>query len=146
MRIALGNDHVAFDLKLHIKAHLEDAGHDVLDLGHDSRDRTDYPVHGRAVAAAVVTGEADRGIVLCGSGVGISIAANKVRGARCVLCSEPYSAQMSRAHNNTNLLALGSRVVGPGLAELIVDTWLAAEYEGGRHEVRVGMLDDTAHR
>lgn len=142
MRIAIGNDHVAFELKLHVKAHLQAAGHDVIDLGHHSDERADYPVYGSAVALAVANGEADRGIVMCGSGVGISIAANKVRGARCVCCSEPYSAQMSRAHNDTNVLAFGSRVVGFGLAEMIVDAWLSGEYEGGRHARRVQLLTD----
>ena len=140
MRIAVGNDHAAYDLKLAIVAHLRERGHDVLDLGHDGRDRVDYPVFGRRVGQAVVGGQAERGIVICGSGVGISIAANKVDGVRCVCCSEPYSAKLSRIHNDTNVLAFGSRVVGVGLAELIVDAWLEAEFEGGRHASRVQML------
>ncbi len=98
--------------------------------------------YGRAVAEAVVAGQADRGIVICGSGVGISIAANKVKGARCVCCSEPYSALLSREHNDTNVLAFGSRVVGPGLATMIVDAWINGQFEGGRHAGRVQMLAD----
>jgi ribose 5-phosphate isomerase B len=140
VRIAIGNDHVAYDLKLAVVAHLRERGHDVLDLGHHGRDRVDYPLFGRRVAQAVVDGRAERGIAICGSGVGISIAANKVEGVRCVCCSEPYSARLSRNHNDTNVLAFGSRVVGIGLAELIVDAWLEAEFEGGRHASRVQML------
>lgn len=142
MRIAIGNDHVAYDLKLQVKAHLEAQGHEVTDLGHHNDQRTDYPLYGRAVAEAVVAGQANRGIVICGSGVGISIAANKVKGARCVCCSEPYSALLSRQHNNTNVLAFGSRVVGPGLATMIVDAWITGQFEGGRHAGRVQMLAD----
>lgn len=141
MRIAIGNDHIAYDLKVEIKEYLEKLGHQVEDLGTYDTDRTDYPIYGRAVAEAVVNGDADRGIAICGSGVGISIAANKVKGARCVCCSEPYSAKLSRVHNNTNVLAFGSRVVGVDLARMIVDEWLAAEFEGGRHAKRVETLD-----
>lgn len=140
MRIAIGNDHVAFDLKCEIAAHLRELGHDVTDLGHHNRERTDYPTYGKAVAEAVVSGSVDRGIVICGSGVGISISANKVRGIRCVCCSEPYSAKLSREHNNTNMLAFGSRVVGIELAKMIVDCWLEAEFEGGRHATRVDQI------
>jgi ribose 5-phosphate isomerase B len=144
VRIAVGNDHVAYDLKLAVVGHLRERGHDVLDLGHHGRDRVDYPVFGRLVARAVVDDQVERGIVICGSGVGIAIAANKVEGVRCVCCSEPYSARLSRNHNDTNVLAFGSRVVGIGLAELIVDAWLEAEFEGGRHTSRVQMLTVVA--
>lgn len=141
MRIALGNDHAAYDMKCEIRAHLEAAGHEVLDLGHHSAERADYPVYGRAVAHAVVAGEAELGIAICGSGVGISIAANKVPGVRCVCCSEPYSAAMGRRHNDANVLAFGARVVGVEVAKLIVDTFLAEGFEGGKHAVRVGMIE-----
>jgi ribose 5-phosphate isomerase B len=140
MRIAIGNDHVAYQMKLDIAEHLRTLGHDVIDLGHDNDQRTDYPLYGQAVAKAVVEGRADCGIAICGSGVGISIAANKVYGARCVCCSEPYSAKLSRQHNDTNVLAFGSRVVGIELAKMIVDEWLNADFEGGRHVARVQML------
>jgi len=140
MKIGIGNDHVAYDLKLIMKAHLESKGHEVVDFGHDSTERTDYPIYGKAVAAAVVSGTVERGIVICGSGVGISIAANKVNGIRCVCCSEPYSALLSRQHNNTNVLAFGSRVVGDELAKMIVDCWVGGVFEGGRHADRVSLL------
>lgn len=138
--IAIGNDHAGYRLKLAVARHLRDGGHDVVDLGHHSDDSADYPVYGRRVAEAVARGEAERGIVICGTGVGISIAANKVSGIRCVCCSEPYSATLSRQHNDTNVLALGSRVLGAGLALTIVDAWLAAEFEGGRHAARVALI------
>jgi ribose 5-phosphate isomerase B len=142
MKIAIGNDHVGHGLKLQIAEHLRSQGHEVVDLGHHSTHRTDYPIHGRLVAEAVASGEVDRGIVICGTGVGISIAANKVPGIRCVCCSEPYSALLSRQHNDTNMLAFGSRVVGVDLAKMIVDHWVGGEFEGGRHRRRVRMLDD----
>ena len=110
------------------------------DFSTDSGERTDYPIYGKAVAEAVASGVCEKGIVLCGTGVGISIAANKVRGVRAVVCSEPYSALLSRRHNDTNVLALGARVVGRALALMIVDAWLMGEYEGGRHAKRVEML------
>lgn len=140
--IGLGNDHAGYRLKLAIKHHLEARGHEVLDLGHHDDSRADYPVYGRRVAQAVAAGEVERGIVICGTGVGIAIAANKVRDVRCVCCSEPFSALLSRQHNDTNVLALGSRVVGVGLALMIVDAWLDGEYEGGRHAARVAQLDE----
>lgn len=120
--------------------HLADLDHEVVDFGHHSSERTDYPLYGFRVAAAVAAGEVERGILICGTGVGISIAANKVPGVRCVCCSEPYSAELSRHHNDTNVLAFGSSVVGPGLAMLIVGTWLNADFEGGRHATRIAML------
>lgn len=139
--IGLGNDHAGYRLKLEIKRHLEDRGHEVVDLGHHDDSRADYPVYGRRVALAVAAGEVERGIVICGTGVGISIAANKVKGVRCVCCSEPFSARLSREHNDTNVLALGARVVGAGLARMIVDAWLDGEYAGGRHAGRIAQLD-----
>lgn len=146
MKIGIGNDHVAYQLKLAIKAHLEAAGHEVVDYGHHSAERTDYPIYGRRVGEAVSSGEVERGIVICGSGVGISIAANKVHGVRCVCCSEPYSAKLSRQHNDTNMLAFGARVVGDELAKMIVDCWLEGEFEGGRHAARVRQLTETEAR
>ena len=140
MRIAIGCDHVGFILKEDIVNHLTAAGVDVVDKGTDSTVRTDYPIYGKAVAEAVVSGEAELGIVICGTGVGISIAANKIAGIRAVVCSEPYSAKLSRQHNDTNVLAFGSRVVGSELAKMIVDTWLAAKFEGGRHQVRIDAI------
>lgn len=138
--IALGSDHVGFELKEPIRRHLEERGIALRDLGTFSRERTDYPAYARLVAKAVAAGECERGILFCGTGVGISIAANKVRGIRAVVCSEPYSARLSRQHNDTNILCLGSRVVGLELAKMIVDEWLAARFEGGRHAARVSMI------
>lgn len=146
MKIGIGNDHIAYGMKLEIKAHLEAQGFEVVDYGTHSEERTDYPIYGEAVANAVVNGEVDRGIVICGTGVGISMAANKVNGIRCVTCSEPYSALLSRQHNNTNMLAFGARVVGIELAKMIVDTWMKGEYEGGRHARRVEMLAEIEQR
>ena len=140
MKIGIGNDHVGYELKVMISDHLTQLGHEVVDCGHHGTDRVDYPVFGQRVAIALVAGEVERGILICGTGVGISIAANKVDGIRCVCCSEPYSARLSRQHNDTNILAFGCRVVGPGVATLIVESWLEAEFEGGRHATRVAML------
>ena len=140
MKIAIGNDHVAVELKNHIKAYLEAKGHEVVNFGTDSSERTDYPIYGKAVAEAVASGECERGVLICGTGVGISLSANKVKGIRCVVCSEPYSAKLSREHNDTNILAFGARVVGQSLAEMIVDAFMDGVYEGGRHAKRVEMI------
>lgn len=142
MKIAIGNDHVAVGMKNEISEYLVSLGHEVINMGTDSSERCDYPVYGEKTARAVVEGKADLGIVICGTGVGISLAANRVKGIRAVVCSEPYSAVLSRQHNNTNVLAFGARVVGVELAKLIVKSWLDAEFEGGRHAKRVAMLDE----
>ncbi|MBA8503419.1 ribose 5-phosphate isomerase B [Escherichia fergusonii] len=139
-KIAFGCDHVGFILKEEILTHLAKRGIEVLDKGTWSGERTDYPRYASAVAQAVVAGEADGGILICGTGVGISITANKFAGIRAVVCSEPYSAQLSRQHNDTNVLAFGSRVVGLELAKMIVDAWLDAKFEGGRHLARVEAI------
>ena len=139
-KIAFGCDHVGFLLKTEILEHLRAKGIEVVDKGALSDERTDYPRYASLVAEAVTAGEVDGGILICGTGVGISIAANKFSGIRAVVCSEPYSAQLSRLHNNTNVLAFGSRVVGLELAKMIVDAWLAAEFEGGRHQQRVEAI------
>lgn len=141
MKIAIGNDHVAVELKNEIAAYLREKGYEVINFGVDSSERCDYPVYGEKVGRAVANGEADLGIAICGTGVGISLAANRVPGVRAVVCSEPYSAKLSREHNNTNVLAFGARVIGVELAKMIVDAWLGAEFEGGRHLKRVEMLD-----
>ena len=141
MTIAMGSDHVGYAMKNELKAYLESKGYTVTDLGTHSEERTDYPLYGKAVAKAVVGGEADCGILVCGTGVGISITANKTWGIRAVVCSEPYSAMLSKQHNNTNILAVGPRVIGIELAKMIADAWLGAEFEGGRHLDRVNMLE-----
>ncbi|EBD5044329.1 ribose 5-phosphate isomerase B [Salmonella enterica] len=138
--IAFGCDHVGFILKQEIVEHLTQRGIAVIDKGTWSSQRTDYPHYASAVAQGVAAGEVDGGILICGTGVGISITANKVAGIRAVVCSEPYSAQLSRQHNNTNVLAFGSRVVGGELAKMIVDAWLDATFEGGRHQKRVDAI------
>lgn len=140
MKIGIGNDHVAVELKNIIKEHLEQQGHEVVDFGTNSTERFDYPISGYAVGKAVASGDVDLGVLICGTGVGISLAANKVHGVRACVCSEPYSAKLSREHNNTNIIAFGARVIGPELAKMIVDEWLGAEFQGGRHQRRIDMI------
>ena len=146
MKIAIANDHSAVELKNIIKEHLESKGYEVLNLGTDSTESCDYPVYGEKVGRAVADGEADLGIAICGTGVGISLAANKVKGIRACVCSEPYTAKLSRMHNNSNILAFGARVVGSELAKMIVDEWLNASFEGGRHQRRVDMIMDIENK
>ena len=140
MKIAIGNDHTAVEMKNHIVQYLSQKGYSLINYGTDTDERVDYPVFGKRVADAVASGECDLGILICGTGIGISLAANKVRGIRAAVCSEPYSAMMTRRHNNSNIIAFGARVVGPATAEMIVDAFLEAEYEGGRHGARVDMI------
>lgn len=146
MKIAIGNDHAATELKMHVMEYLKQKGHEVVNFGTDTTDSVDYPIYGEKVARAVAAGEFDRGILICGTGVGISLAANKVKGIRCVVCSETYSAKYSRLHNNTNILAFGARVVGPGLADELVDAFIDTEFEGGRHERRVQLISDIEEK
>ncbi|MGB7604800.1 MAG: ribose 5-phosphate isomerase B [Lutisporaceae bacterium] len=142
MKIAIGSDHGGFMLKGEIIKHIEDQGCEVKDFGCYSIDSVDYPDIGQAVAEAVVKGECDKGIVCCGTGIGISIAANKVPGIRAALCSDCFSAKASREHNNANILAMGERVIGVGLAKMITDIWLTTEFSGGRHSGRVDKLTE----
>ena len=139
--IAIGSDHGGFELKKEVMAHLDARGLEYKDFGTYSDASCDYPVYGKAVAKAVASGEYERGIIICGTGIGISIAANKVPGIRCALCSEPMSAEMTRRHNNANMLAMGAGMIGKNMAERIVEVFLSTEFEGGRHERRVGLLD-----
>lgn len=140
MRLAIGNDHVAVEMKNEIRKYLEEQGIEVINVGTDSTERCNYPVYGYKVAEMVASGAVDGGVLICGTGVGISLAANKVRGIRACVCSEPYSAKLSKQHNNTNIIAFGARVIGIETAKMIVDEWLHASYEGGRHQVRVDMI------
>lgn len=141
MRIAIGNDHGAVELKEHIAAHLRKQGYEVVNFGTDSTDSCDYPVYAAKVAKAVVSGECDRGILICGTGIGISIAANKIQGVRCALCSEPCSARLTREHNDANILAMGARIIGPTLAESIVDAFLTTPFSGDeRHQRRIDLV------
>src|SRR5688572_1512730 len=139
-RIAIGSDHVGLPLKEEIKKYLDELGCTYQDFGAHSTERTDYPLFARDVTSSISSGQADLGILVCGTGVGMSITANKVKGIRAVVCSEPYSAMLSRQHNNTNVLALGARVIGPELARMIVKAWLEAEFEGGRHSSRLEII------
>jgi ribose 5-phosphate isomerase B len=138
--IALASDHVGLTLKQVIIKLLDEKGIEYKDFGTCTTERCDYPVYGSRAAKAVASGECDRGIIICGTGVGISLSANKIHGIRCVVCSDPYTAKLSREHNNTNMLALGSRVVGEDLARMIVSIWLDTEFEGGRHQRRIDQL------
>ncbi len=139
MRIAIGSDHIAVDLKTALIEHLR-ASHQVVDAGTDSATRVDYQELAWKVTGMITSGECERGILLCGTGVGMSLAANAVAGIRAVVCSEPYTARMSRLHNDTNVLTLGARVIGPELAKMIADVWLEASFEGGRHKPRIDAI------
>ncbi len=140
LRIVLSSDHAALALRAAIAAHLADMGHEVVDIGPTTTESNHYPAHGEAAARRVASGDCALGIVLCGTGQGIMMAANKVKGIRCGVCSDPFSARMIRAHNDANMLSLGARVVGEGLALEIVDAFLGARFEGGRHKTRVEMI------
>jgi ribose 5-phosphate isomerase B len=148
MKLAIGNDHVAVEMKNQIKAYLEEKGIEVIDVGTNSTERFNYPISGYKVAKLVASGKVDGGVLMCGTGVGISLAANKVKGIRACVCSEPYSAKLSKQHNNSNIIAFGARVIGIETAKMIVDEWLGAKYEGGRHQVRIDMIseiENTGH-
>lgn len=140
MRIAIGNDHGGVDLKNHIVEYVRKMGHEVVNFGTDSNESVDYPIYAAKVANAVASGECDRGILICGTGIGISIAANKVHGIRCALCSEPASAKLTRQHNNANIVAFGGRIIGTVLAESIVEAFLTTEFQGGRHQRRIDLI------
>lgn len=140
MRVAIGSDHAGYRLKCHLVESLEKLGHEVMDLGTDSEAPVDYPEVCAEVGRTVVRGEADRGVVLGGSGQGEQLAANKVRGVRAALCNDLYTARLSREHNDANVLAMGGRIVGTGLADEILAVWLATAFEGGRHAPRVAQI------
>ncbi len=140
LRVVLSSDHAAIELRKAVAKHVADKGYTVQDIGPTTPESTHYPKHGEAAARTIAAGDADLGIILCGTGQGIMMAANKVTGIRCGVCCDTFSAQMIRAHNNANMLSLGARVVGEGLALEIVDAFLDAEFEGGRHGTRVDMI------
>ncbi len=147
MKIGLGSDHGGYNLKEEIKKHLASKGIECVDFGtENAKDSVDYPIYGEKVARAVVSKEVDYGILCCGTGIGISLAANKVKGIRCAVVSDTFSAKMSKAHNDANVLSLGERVIGKGLALEIVDTWINTEFEGDRHLRRVNMLKDIEEK
>ena len=144
MKLAIGNDHAAVEMKKQIMSFLQEAGYEIINVGNDDPlDRDDdYPLYGYKVGRLVADGEADLGICICGTGVGISLAANKVRGIRAAVVSEGYSARLTKMHNNANIICFGARVVGIEVAKNIVDEWLNAEYEGGRHQKRIDMITE----
>lgn len=146
MKIAMGNDHTAIEMKREIKAYVEAKGYEVIDFGTNETASCDYPEYGEKVGRAVAAGEADYGIAICGTGIGIGIAASKVKGTRVCTCSEPYSAKLSRMHNNSNVLTFGARVIGVEMAKMIVDEWLDNQYEGGRHQRRVDQVMEIETR
>ena len=140
--IAIASDHGGYQLKEHLKAYLAARGLTCQDFGTDSTDSCDYPIFGKAAARAVAEGRCETGIVICTTGIGISITANKVKGIRCALCGDVLSAEMTRRHNDANMLAMGAGIVGPMAAERIVDVFLSTEFEGGRHQRRVNLMMD----
>ena len=140
MKIAIANDHAAVEMKQEIMEYLRELGHEVTDYGTNSHDSCHYPDFGEKVGRVVAAGEADCGVLICGTGVGISIAANKVKGVRAAVCSEPTTARLVKEHNNANIIAFGARVIGPGLALQLLDIFLNTPFEGGRHAVRVEKM------
>lgn len=140
MKIGIGNDHAGFPMKKELVPILESMGHEVIDYGTHNEERCDYPVYGEKVANAVAVGEVDCGVLLCGTGIGMSLVANKVRGIRAAAVSEPYSAKLSKMHNNANIICLGARVIGIETARMICEEWLGAEFEGGRHQDRIDLI------
>ncbi len=141
MKVGFGCDHIAIELKNILMEYLEEKGYECLDFGaYDPKVKVNYPEPGQKVAEAIMRGEVDKGVLICGTGIGISLAANKVPGIRAAVCSEPYSARLTVQHNDANIIAMGTRVVGTELAKMIVDEFFGAEFEGGRHEERVRMI------
>ncbi len=140
MKVAIGNDHAATDLKMEVMEYVKSLGHEVINFGTDGHESCNYPEYGEKVARAVAAGEADCGVLLCGTGVGISLAANKVKGIRCGVCSDTTTAHLIKEHNNANIIAMGARIVGSELAKDIVKTYLEAEFMGGRHQTRIDMI------
>lgn len=141
MKIAIANDHAAVEIKHEIMAFVKELGHETVNFGTDSHESCNYPEYGEKAARAVAAKEADCGILICGTGVGISIAANKVRGIRAAVCSEPVTARLVKEHNNANMIAFGARIVGAEMAKAIVEAYLGAHFLGGRHQIRVDMID-----
>ncbi|MBR1986360.1 MAG: ribose 5-phosphate isomerase B [Mogibacterium sp.] len=142
MKLVVGSDHAAYELKEAIKEKLISEGHEVIDVGCDSTESVDYPKYGHAVGRAVASGEAERGIAVCGSGIGISIACNKVPGIRAALCTSVEMAEMCRRHNNANVVCMGARMISQELAFDIIDTWMTTDFEGGKHLRRINEIED----
>ncbi|MGN0483485.1 MAG: ribose 5-phosphate isomerase B [Lachnospiraceae bacterium] len=146
MKIAIGNDHAAVALKNEIMQYLKELGHEVVNFGTDSEESCNYPEYGEKVGRAVAAKEVDCGVLICGTGVGISIAANKVKGVRAAVCSEPTTARLVKEHNNANIIAFGARIVGSEAAKSIVKAYLDAEYQGGRHQKRIDMIHEIEEK
>ena len=142
MKIAIANDHAAVEMKREIQSYLEEKGYEVINFGTDTNERCNYPDYGLKVAEAIKNGEADQGVLICGTGIGISLAANKVPGIRAAVCSEPVSARLAKQHNNANIIAFGARIVGLEEAKAIVDAFFGAEFLGGRHAMRVDLITE----
>ncbi|MDY6045113.1 MAG: ribose 5-phosphate isomerase B [Peptoniphilus sp.] len=142
MKIAMGADHGGYRRKEALKAYLEDKGHEIVDVGTDSTESVDYPIYGKKAAKLVADGTCARGIVICGSGIGIGIAANKVKGIRCAIVSEPYSAKLARRHNDANMIAMGARTIGGDMTKAIADVFLEEPFDGGRHSRRVSEIEE----
>lgn len=146
MKIAIGSDHTGVELKTEIIKYLKELGYTIDDFGTDGKESVDYPIYGKKVAEEVAKGNYDGGVLICGTGIGISLAANKVKGIRAAVCSEPYSAKLSKMHNNSNIIAFGARVVGVDLAKMIVKEWIEAKFEGGRHSKRVELISKIENK
>jgi ribose 5-phosphate isomerase B len=146
MKIGIANDHTAVEMKKEVTAYLESLGHEVINFGTDSTESTDYPIWGEKVANAVASGEVEKGIAICGTALGISLACNKVHGIRAAVCSEPYTAKYGRLHNDCNILCFGARVIGIEMAKMMLDAFLTTEFEGGRHQRRVDEIMDIERR
>ncbi|MBO4461709.1 MAG: ribose 5-phosphate isomerase B [Lachnospiraceae bacterium] len=146
MKIGIGNDHAAYDMKREIKSYLEEKGYEVIDFGCHSTERANYPEFGEKVGRAVAEKQVDCGVLICGTGIGISMAANKVKGVRAAVVSEPVSARLTKEHNDANIIAFGARIVGIEEAKAIVDAYLNATFQGGRHKERVDMLMEIENR
>ena len=146
MKIVIANDHAAVDLKNVVASYIEELGHEVINIGTDTKESCNYPEYGEKAARMVQQGQADCGVLICGTGVGISLAANKVKGIRCGVCSEATTARLIKQHNNANMIAFGARIVGDELAKDIVKAFLEAEFMGGRHQMRVDMISDIEER
>ncbi|MDL2310570.1 ribose 5-phosphate isomerase B [Peptostreptococcaceae bacterium OttesenSCG-928-C18] len=146
MKIAIGSDHGGSELKPILIEHVKKLGHEIVDLGVPAGEKADYPIYGIKVAEAVASGEYDSGILICGTGIGISISANKVKGIRCACVNEVFSAKMAKEHNNANVIALGGRVVGTEVAKMIVEEWLSAEFQGDRHLKRINLISEYENK
>ena len=141
MKIAVGSDHAGFSLKQEMVAWLEEQGHQVEDLGPFDESSCDYPIYAQAVAQEILAGNAERGLLVCGTGIGMALAANRFKGIRAVNCNDLFCARLSREHNNSNILTLGARVIAPALAKAIAEIWLTTQYQGGRHQDRLDLMD-----